>query len=122
MLNRVFLIGRFVSDPELSHTQKGNPFSRFRIAVNTPYKDKKGNWQDDTLFIDCVVWGDAADRVVERFLKGDRILVEGRLRQNSWKNENGEKRSKIEVVALRVKALDPKREEDEEESIDDIEF
>ncbi len=122
-LNKVFLIGRLVADPQLQHTQSGTPFSRFRIAVNRPYRDRNGNWQEETLFIDVVVWGDAADRAVSRFNKGTRVLVEGSLRQSTWETESGEKRSRIEVRADRVVALDPKRETSEElEEIDDIEF
>lgn len=121
-LNKVFLIGRLVADPQLQHTNDGIPFTRFRIAVNRPYKDRNGNWQEDTLFIDVVVWGKAADRAVSRFNKGTRILVEGSLRQSSWETESGERRSRIEVRAERVAALDPRREIEEPEEIDDIEF
>ena len=122
-LNRVFLIGRLVADPQLSHTNSGTPFTRFRIAVNNPYRDRNGNWQDETLFIDVVLWGDAADRAVSRFNKGTRVLVEGRLRQSSWETEEGERRSRIEVRADRVVGLDPRREQNESiEEIDDIEF
>ncbi len=122
-LNRVFLIGRLVADPQLSHTNSGTPFTRFRIAVNNPYRDRNGNWQDETLFIDVVLWGDAADRAVSRFNKGTRVLVEGRLRQSNWETEEGERRSKIEVRADRVVGLDPRREQTESiEEIDDIEF
>ncbi|GAB6075547.1 single-stranded DNA-binding protein [Desulfurobacterium crinifex] len=122
-LNRVFLIGRLVADPQLSHTNSGTPFTRFRIAVNNPYRDRNGNWQDETLFIDVVLWGDAADRAVSRFNKGTRVLVEGKLRQSSWETEEGERRSRIEVRADRVVGLDPRREQNESiEEIDDIEF
>ncbi len=121
-LNKVFLIGRLVADPQLQHTNSGTPFTRFRIAVNRPYRDRNGNWQEDTLFIDVVVWGEAADRAVSRFSKGTRVLVEGSLRQSSWETESGEKRSRIEVRADRVAALDPRREIEEPEEIDDIEF
>ena len=122
-LNRVFLIGRLVADPQLSHTNSGTPFTRFRIAVNNPYRDRNGNWQDETLFIDVVLWGDAADRAVSRFNKGTRVLVEGRLRQSSWETEEGERRSRIEVRADRVVGLDPRRQQNESiEEIDDIEF
>ncbi|ADU96273.1 single-stranded DNA-binding protein [Thermovibrio ammonificans] len=125
MLNRVLLIGRLVADPQLQHTQGGTPFTRFRIAVNRPYRDRNGNWQEDTLFIDVVVWGDAADRIVSRISKGNRVFVEGSLRQSSWETESGEKRSRIEVRADRVLALDPRSREQEgglEEINDDIEF
>ncbi len=123
-LNRVFLIGRLVADPELSHTQSGTPFTRFRIAVNNPYRDRNGNWQEDTLFIDVVLWGDAADRAVSRFNKGTKVLVEGRLRQSTWETDSGEKRSKIEVRADRVVSLEFRSRSNEEsvDEIDDIEF
>ncbi len=120
-LNKVFLIGRLTRDPELSHTNGGTPFTRFTIAVNRPYRDRSGNWQEETSFIDIVVWGDAADRAVSRFNKGSEILVEGRLRQSSWETDGGEKRSKIEVVADRVQLLGGKTVQ-ENPNIDDIEF
>ncbi|RUM87055.1 MAG: single-stranded DNA-binding protein [Thermovibrio sp.] len=122
-LNKVFLIGRLVADSQLQHTNSGTPFTRFRIAVNRPYRDRSGNWQEETLFIDVVLWGDAADRLVSRLNRGTRVLVEGSLRQSSWETENGEKRSRIEVRADRVSILDSRREVvEEEEEIDDIEF
>jgi len=123
MLNKVFLIGRLVADPELQHTNGGTPFSRMRIAVNTPYKDKSGEWQEDTLFIDVVLWGTPSERVVKKLSKGSRVLVVGSLRQSTWE-KNGEKRSKIEVRAERVSALDYKRDSapEEEEITEDFEF
>ncbi len=124
MLNKVFLIGRCVADPELQFTNSGTPFTRFRIAVNRPYRDRNGNWQEEALFIDVVVWGDAADRAVTRLNKGSRVLIEGRLVQSNWETESGEKRSKIEVRADRVVALDRKSEEgtEEVEDVNDIPF
>jgi len=124
MLNEVFLIGRCVADPELQFTNSGTPFTRFRIAVNRPYRDRNGNWQEEVLFIDVVVWGDAADRAVTKLNKGSRVLVEGRLVQSNWETESGEKRSKIEVRADRVVALDRKSEEgtEEVEDVNDIPF
>ncbi|WP_457568607.1 single-stranded DNA-binding protein [Desulfurobacterium sp.] len=122
-LNKVFLAGRLTRDPELQHTNAGTPFTRFTIAVNRNYRDRNGNWQEETSFIDIVVWGDAADRAVSRFNKGTEILVEGRLRQSTWENEAGEKRSKIEVVADRVQLLSqPAGKQDSTTDIDDIEF
>lgn len=124
MLNKVFLIGRCVADPELQFTNSGSPFTRFRVAVNRPYKDRNGNWQEEVLFIDVVVWGDAADRAVTRLSKGSRVLIEGRLVQSSWETDSGEKRSKIEVRADRVVALDYRQEESQEpeEIEDDLDF
>jgi single-strand DNA-binding protein len=117
-LNKVFLIGRLVADPELSHTQGGTPYIRFRIAVNNPYKDKNGDWQDDTVFIDVVVWGDYADTLVQKLSKATQVLVEGRLRQSNWETESGEKRSKIEVVANKVSVLSQPEKQEEEADIE----
>ncbi|SMO61141.1 single-strand binding protein [Balnearium lithotrophicum] len=122
-LNKVFLIGRLVADPELQHTSNGTPFSRIRVAVNNPYKDKNREWKEDPVFIDVVLWGNLADWTVSRFNKGDRVLVEGSLRQSTWKTESGENRSKIEIRADKFSPLDARKEETtEEEPPDDIEF
>jgi len=123
MLNKVIVIGRLVADPELKHTQGENvPYCRFRIAINNRYKGKDGEWKDDPTFINVVTWRELSERVVERLSKGERVLVEGELRQNTWETENGEKRSSIEILARRVLPLDYKEVEEEIEEIDDIEF
>ena len=124
--NKVMLLGRLVRDPNLSYTRGGTPYARLRMAVNTPYKDKNGNWQEETLFIDVVCWGDVAERAVNRLNSGARIFVEGRLRQSTWETETGERRSRVEVVANKLVFLDSKKEterdiETEEENLDNIE-
>lgn len=119
-MNKVILLGRLTADPQLQYTQSGRKHSRFTVAVNNPYKDKNGDWQEDTAFVDCILWGEKAERFIERGYKGARVLVEGRLIQNRWEDKDGNKRSKLEVRIERVQVLDRRSEEPEE--VDDIEF
>ena len=102
-MNQVFLIGRLVADAEMKHTQAGIPLTTFRLAVNSPYKDKSGNWQEDTVFIDVTTWGNLADKTVQ-LSKGDRVFVSGRLKMEEWES-NGQKRLKISVTAWKVEKL-----------------
>jgi len=124
-INRVFLSGRLVAPAQLSHTQSGVSFVRFRIAVNNPYRDKDGNWQERTAFVNVVLWGERANRLVEKLDKGAGVYVEGELVQRDWEDENGNKRSTLEVRANRVALFrsSKKAEEPEEidEEIDDVE-
>jgi single-strand DNA-binding protein len=71
------------------------------VAVNRRYQ-QNGEWQEDTSFFDVVCWRDLADNVSESISKGDRIIVTGRLEQRSWETQDGDKRSKVEIVADEV--------------------
>jgi single-strand DNA-binding protein len=105
-LNRVTIIGRLTRDPELRFTGKGQPVCRFDLAVNRRYKDKAGEWKDDTSFVPVVVWREAGQRCGEKLKKGSPVFVEGRLKSKSWETKDGQKRSGLEVDALRVQFLE----------------
>ena len=123
-INRVFVTGRLTAPPQLSHTQSGTSFVRFRIAVNNPYRDRDGNWQDRTAFVNVVVWGDRANALVEKLDKGVGVYVEGELVQRDWEDDGGNRRSVIEVRARRVSIFRDtlKKEDGEPEEVDDIEI
>lgn len=104
-LNDVQLVGRLTRDPELRFTGKGQPVCRFDLAVNRRYKDVTGEWKDDTSFVPCVVWRDAAQRCSERLKKGSPVYVEGRLKSRNWETKEGQKRTTLEVDARRVQFL-----------------
>ena len=112
MINKVFLLGRLVADPQLQYTESGTPYARFRIAVNTPYKDSKGEWQQETLFIGVLFWGEKAEKLVE-LSKGAKVFVMGRLRQGNYE-ENGKRKSYIEVKGERVVVIEDKKNEQPE--------
>ena len=104
-INDVKLVGRLTRDPELRFTAKGQGVCRFDLAVNRRYKDGTGEWKDDTSFVPVVVWRDAAQRCADRLKKGSPVYVEGRLKSRNWETKEGQKRTSLEVNALRVQFL-----------------
>ncbi|OGR84579.1 MAG: hypothetical protein A2901_05895 [Elusimicrobia bacterium RIFCSPLOWO2_01_FULL_54_10] len=104
-INDVKLVGRLTRDPELRFTAKGQGVCRFDLAVNRRYKDTSGEWKDDTSFVPVVVWREAAQRCADRLKKGSPVYVEGRLKSRNWETKEGQKRTSLEVNALRVQFL-----------------
>jgi len=104
-LNQVTLMGNLTRDPELRQTPNGQNVTSFSLALNRAYKDAAGEWQEVTDYIDCVCWGPLAERVAQYLSKGRRALVQGRLQSRSWE-QDGAKRSKVEVLANDVTFLD----------------
>ncbi|HVX24142.1 MAG TPA: single-stranded DNA-binding protein [Candidatus Saccharimonadales bacterium] len=104
-LNQVTLMGNLTRDPELRQTPTGQNVTSFSLALNRSYKDQSGEWQEATDYIDCVCWGPLAERVAQYLSKGRRCLVQGRLQSRSWE-QDGAKRSKVEVLANDVTFLD----------------
>lgn len=107
-LNKVIVAGRITRDPELKYTNSNRAFCRLSVANSRRYRLKEGSdWQEETTFIDVVVWGPQAEYVGQRLGKGRPVLVEGRLRTSEWEDrQTGQKRSKLEVNAERVTPLD----------------
>jgi single-strand DNA-binding protein len=98
--NTVELIGNITRDPELRFTPSGAAVANFGLAVNRRWRNQQTNeWEEQVSFFDIVCWRELAENVSESLTKGTRIMVSGRLDQRSWETENGDKRSKVEVVA-----------------------
>ncbi|HET6924887.1 MAG TPA: single-stranded DNA-binding protein [Candidatus Saccharimonadales bacterium] len=108
-LNQVTLMGNLTRDPELRQTPTGQNVCSFSLALNRAYKDSSGEWQEATDYIDIVAWGPLAERVAQYLSKGRRCLVQGRLQSRSWE-QDGNKRSKVEVLANDVTFLDSRGE------------
>jgi len=108
-LNQVTLMGNLTRDPELRQTPTGQNVTSFSLALNRSYKDQSGEWQEATDFIDIVCWGPLAERVAQYLSKGRRCLVQGRLQSRNWE-QDGNKRSKVEVLANDVTFLDSRGE------------
>jgi single-strand DNA-binding protein len=98
-------MGNLTRDPELRQTPTGQNVTSFSLALNRAYKDASGEWQEVTDYIDIVCWGPLAERVAQYLSKGRRCLVQGRLQSRSWE-QDGNKRSKVEVLANDVTFLD----------------
>lgn len=99
--NTITIIGNVTRDPELRYLTSGTALAQLGVAVNRRYQ-QNGEWQEDTSFFDVVCWRELADNVSESISKGDRIIVTGRLEQRSWETQDGDKRSKVEIVADEV--------------------
>jgi single-strand DNA-binding protein len=99
------LIGRLTRDPEVRFLPSGIQITSLSIAVNRRYKDKSGEWREETSFFDVEAFGKIAERVGTQLSKGYQILIEGSLRQDRWESSSGEKRSKVKIVADRIALL-----------------
>ena len=109
MLNKVFLQGRLVADPELRHTQQGTPVTSYRLAVDRGYKSKDQKGQD-TDFINIVSWRNTAEFVSRYFTKGRMMLVEGRLQMRNYTDKDGNKRVAAEIVTDNVHFADSRKD------------
>ena len=101
--NRVILVGNLTRDPELRYVPKRIPVSDIGLAVNDRVK-RDDEWVEDTTFVDVTLWGRTAEVANEYLTKGSPVLIEGRLRYETWE-KNGEKRSKLKVVCDRMQML-----------------
>lgn len=97
------IVGNMTRDPELRFTPTGKAVCNFGVAVGSRRKNAAGEWEDGhTSFFDVTCWGELAENVAESLTKGTRLVVTGRLQQRSWETPEGDKRSKVEVVADEV--------------------
>jgi single-strand DNA-binding protein len=98
--NSVTLVGNITRDPELRFTPSGQATASFGLAVNRRWQNRQTQeWEEVTSFFDIVCWREMAENVSESLTRGARVVVTGRLEQRSWETQEGEKRSKVEVVA-----------------------
>lgn len=111
-LNRVILIGRLTRDPELRYTPSGTAVASFSLANNRSYA-VTGEKKDQVSYFDCVAWAKLGEIITEYCKKGHRIAVEGRLQQRRWDDQDGKKRTKVEVVIENFQFLTGKGQGDE---------
>ena len=107
--NRVILMGNLTRDPEVRYLPSGTAVCEMGLAMNESYKNREGQQVDQTCFVDVVVWSRQAETCGQYLSKGSPVLVEGRLQLDSWKNKEGESRSKLRVRADRVQFLSSPR-------------
>ena len=108
MLNRIMLIGRLGSDPDLRYTQGGQPVCSLRIATDESYTDKNGNRVEVTEWHRVIAFQRTAENCNQYLSKGSLVYVEGRLSTRKWKDQNGQDRYTTEIRAERVQFLDRK--------------
>lgn len=97
--NTVTIVGNVTDDPELRFTANGTAVANFTVAVNSRYKDGD-EWKDKLEgFFKINAWKEMAENVAESVMKGTRVVVTGKINQRSWENNDGQKRSAIEITA-----------------------
>jgi single-strand DNA-binding protein len=105
-LNKVMIIGNVGTDPEMRFTPNGSPVTSFRIATNRSYTTPEGERKEETEWFDVVTWNRLAENCNQFLTKGQRAYVDGRLRTRSWEGQDGQKHSRIEIIANSVLFLD----------------
>lgn len=106
-LNKVLLIGRVVNDPEvINSNQDSSPFTKFRLATNETFKDKKtGNIVKKTEYHNIIAFGKVGEIASKYLEKGKLIYLEGRIRTKEWENESGEKKKIFSIFVDELKFL-----------------
>jgi single-strand DNA-binding protein len=101
--NTVTVIGNVTRDPELRFTPSGQAIATFGLAVNRRWQNRQTQeWEEQVSFFDVTCWAQLGQNVSDSLNKGARVIVSGRLEQRSWETDQGEKRSKVEIVADEV--------------------
>ena len=106
MFNKVILVGNLTRDIELRYLQSGTAVGSTGIATNRRYKSNDGSQKEEVMFIDLTFFGRTAEVANQYLKKGSKILVEGRLRLDSWEDQNGAKRSKHSITVDNMQMLD----------------
>ncbi len=118
-LNKVFILGRLTSDPQLRSIPSGTQVATFGVATNRVWNDKSGNRQEQVEYHNIVVWGRQAEVAGQFLKKGSVVLIEGRLQTRSWQDKQGQNRKTTEIISERLQ-LGPKpfgqKQQQQEES------
>jgi len=105
-VNRIIIIGNLGSEPEMRFTPNGKPVTSFNVATNRKYTGGDGERKEETEWFTVVTWAKLAEQCNQYLSKGRLVYVEGRLRTHYWEGQDGQKRSRNEIVADRVSFLD----------------
>lgn len=104
-LNNVVIAGNLTKDPIFRETSNNTPVSNFHIAANRRYKDSSNQWQEDVCYVGVVAWNKLADSCKDRLKKGSAVLVDGELQSRTFKTEDGNNRTIVEIKAKRIQFL-----------------
>jgi single-strand DNA-binding protein len=102
--NRVVLVGNLTRDPELRYIPSGTAVTEVGLAINDRRKGPNGDWIEETTFVDVTLWARTAEVASEYLTKGSSVLIEGRLKLDTWEKD-GKKNSKLRVVGEKMQML-----------------
>jgi len=104
-LNKIILIGRLTRDPELRYTPGGAAVAELRLAANHTYRTRDNEKREEVCFFDVSIFGRSAETAKQYLQKGREVLVEGRLKFDTWEGQDGQKRSKHSIFADRFQFI-----------------
>jgi single-strand DNA-binding protein len=104
-INRVTLTGNLTRDPELVTTAGGLTICKLGLAVNARRKNQTGEWEDKPNFFDVTVFGAQGDNAGKYLAKGRPVAIDGKLDWSSWETPDGQKRTKVQIIADQVQYL-----------------
>lgn len=99
MANTITIDGTLGRDPELSYAASGVALCKFSVANNRRWKDRNDEWQEKTTWFNITVFNDLGENVAQSLTKGDRVIVVGRMEDNSWTDDEGKVHPRMELVA-----------------------
>lgn len=106
MLNKAMIIGNLTRDPELRYTPNGQAVASFGVATNRRWNDAAGERHEEAEFHEIVAWGKLAEICNQILSKGRKVYIEGRIHSRSWEAPDGSKRTRVEIIASDMRALD----------------
>jgi single-strand DNA-binding protein len=109
-LNKVMIIGRLGRDPEMRYTPSGRPVTTFNVVTDRSWNTSDGERHTETEWFNVVAWGNLAEICKQHLVKGQQVYIEGRLQTRRWEDQEGNKRSAIEIVANEMIMLGDRRE------------
>lgn len=110
MINKVTLVGRLGADPEIRTLSSGAMVAKFGVATTESYRDRAGEWQEETQWHDVVLWRNLAERAQQSLRKGTMIYLDGKLSHRKWQDKEGNPRKTTEVVGSFLRVLDGRRD------------
>ena len=109
-LNKVMVIGHLGRDPEMRYTPSGRPVTTFSVAVSRSWNTADGERRTETEWFNIVAWGNLAEICKQYLHKGQQVYIEGRLQTRRWEDNEGQKRTSVEVVANEMMMLGDRRD------------
>lgn len=120
-LNTVAIAGNLTRDPELAKTKNGGSVLTLSVAVNDrQHNTKTDEWEDHANYFDCTLFGKRAESLADILVKGQKVAIQGKLRQQRWETDEGQKRSRVCIMVSELDFMNPakkkaKHSEDEDE-------
>jgi single-strand DNA-binding protein len=118
-LNKVMIIGHLGRDPEMRYTPSGRPVTTYSVATSRSWNTTDGERRSDTEWFNVVAWGSLAEICKQYLAKGQQVYIEGRLQTRRWEDDDGNKRTTVEIVAKEMIMLGDRKKKNDQDSAED---